>query len=77
MLLVVVRNSLKLPTFFLLQHGLDEHEFVDADPEEVARRGHHFQTSSRKASPSHSKCHAIRSFEATHPRKPNKRCGVM
>ena len=61
----------------MLQHGLDDHEFVDADPEEVARRGHHFQTSSRKASPSHSKCHAIRSFEATHPRKPNKRCGVM
>lgn len=56
-----------------MKHGLDENEFVDADPEEVARRGHHFQTSSRKASPSHSKCHAIRSFEATLPRKPNKR----
>ena len=61
----------------MLQNGLDDHEFVDADPEEVARRGHHFQTSSRKASPSHSKCHAIRSFEATLPRKPNKRCGLM
>lgn len=56
-----------------VQHVLDEHRFVDADPEEVARRGHHFQTSSRRTSFSHSKCHASRSFEETLPRKPNKR----
>lgn len=36
----------------LLQESLDQAEtgFTDAEPEEVARRGHHYQTRSRHAS---------------------------
>lgn len=52
-----------------MQHFLDEPGFVDAEPEEVARRGHHHQTRSRQASPSHQKLHAARSSEETAEKK--------
>lgn len=60
----------------MLQHFLDEHEFVDAEPEEVARRGHHHQTRSRQASLSHQKLHPARSSEETAEKKQAtcKRC---
>ena len=60
----------------MLQHFLDEHGFVDAEPEEVARRGHHHQTRSRQASLSHQKQHAARSSEETVDKKQtlSKRC---
>lgn len=60
----------------MLQHILDEPGFVDAEPEEVARRGHHHQTRSRQASLSHQKLHAARSSEETTETKqtPSKRC---
>lgn len=52
-----------------VQHFLDEPGFVDAEPEEVARRGHHHQTRSRPASLSHQKLHAARSSEETAEKK--------
>ena len=44
----------------LLQDSLDQAQtrFTDAEPEEVARRGHHYQTRSRHAS-IHAKLHDV------------------
>ncbi|XP_020625408.1 uncharacterized protein LOC110062803 [Orbicella faveolata] len=51
-----------------VQHLLDD-EFVDAEPEDVARRGHYHQTRSRQASLSHQKLHAAKSSEETVDKK--------
>lgn len=68
------------------QHYEDqgEHDFNDAEPEEVARRGHHFQTRSRPASVSHTKLHGTRSGDERESKqnkryvvKPKGRCCVL
>lgn len=55
------------------QHYFDhgEHEFIDAEPEEVATRGHHYQTRSRHASFGHTRLHSARSCDQaeTHQNK--------
>ena len=49
--------------------------FHDADPDEVARRGHHYQTRSRHASIAHTKLHSARSCdEAENKQNKSLRC---
>ena len=57
----------------MLQYSVDEHEFIDAEPEDVARRGHHHQTRSRQASIGHAKLHTARnSDEVTEKKQTNR-----
>lgn len=67
LILLMFRLSFVLGKVFLswvLQDSLDQGEtgFTDAEPEEVARRGHHYQTRSRHAS-IHAKLRGAWSYE--------------